>query len=88
MTRGSLLDVLQITSTLPTRVVVEMALDVLKGLQFIHSSGIIHRDLKSPNLLVDQNWRVKVRDLILVRNKLSNCCCFVDCRFWTFNCYS
>jgi hypothetical protein len=22
---------------------------------------IVHRDLKSPNLLVDENWRVKVR---------------------------
>lgn len=27
-----------------------------------HSRGIIHRDLKSPNLLVDRSWHVKVAD--------------------------
>jgi hypothetical protein len=26
-----------------------------------HKPPIIHRDLKSPNLLVEKNWRVKVR---------------------------
>lgn len=37
-----------------------MMLDIFKGLQFIHSSGILHRDLKSPNLLVDRSWNIKV----------------------------
>lgn len=27
---------------------------------YLHNRGIIHRDLKSPNLLVDEQWRVKV----------------------------
>lgn len=26
-----------------------------------HRPPIIHRDLKSPNLLVEKNWKVKVR---------------------------
>ena len=32
-----------------------------------HSPIILHRDLKSPNLLVDKHWRVKVGDFNLSR---------------------
>ena len=40
-----------------------MVLDAAKGMMYLHSSEppVIHRDLKSPNLLVDKHWRVKVR---------------------------
>lgn len=31
-----------------------------KGMHFLHSSGIVHRDLKSLNLLLDAKWNVKV----------------------------
>ena len=30
-----------------------------------HKPPILHRDLKSPNLLVDKHWRVKVTDFNL-----------------------
>ena len=30
-----------------------------------HNPLILHRDLKSPNLLVDKHWRVKVTDFNL-----------------------
>ncbi|CAL5426284.1 unnamed protein product [Camellia sinensis] len=38
-----------------------MALDVAKGMNYLHTSHpiIVHRDLKTPNLLVDKNWVVK-----------------------------
>lgn len=34
-----------------------------RGMNCLHSSTptIVHRDLKSPNLLVDKNWNVKVK---------------------------
>lgn len=39
-----------------------MVLDAAKGMMYLHSSDppVIHRDLKSPNLLVDKHWKVKV----------------------------
>ncbi|GMN35991.1 hypothetical protein TIFTF001_005679 [Ficus carica] len=48
-----------------------MALDVAKGMNYLHTSHptIVHRDLKSPNLLVDKNWVVKVCDFGLSRAK-------------------
>ncbi|XP_059657059.1 probable serine/threonine-protein kinase SIS8 [Cornus florida] len=46
-----------------------MALDVAKGMNYLHTSHpiIVHRDLKTPNLLVDKNWVVKVCDFGLSR---------------------
>ena len=43
------------------------ALDAAKGMLYLHahSPPIIHRDLKSANLLVDKHWRVKVCDFNL-----------------------
>ncbi|XP_027368099.1 probable serine/threonine-protein kinase SIS8 isoform X2 [Abrus precatorius] len=48
-----------------------MALDVAKGMNYLHTSHppIVHRDLKSPNLLVDKHWVVKVCDFGLSRMK-------------------
>lgn len=63
MHRGSLFDVIhneKIRLNLP--LILNMLSDILKGLYFIHSSGLVHRDLKSPNLLVDRNWTIKIAD--------------------------
>ncbi|XP_028070123.1 serine/threonine-protein kinase EDR1-like [Camellia sinensis] len=48
-----------------------MALDVAKGMNYLHTSHpiIVLRDLKTPNLLVDKNWVVKVCDFGLSRMK-------------------
>ncbi|KAI3427399.1 hypothetical protein D9Q98_010314 [Chlorella vulgaris] len=45
------------------------ALDAACGMLHLHSRAvpIVHRDLKSLNLLVDENWRVKVADFNLSR---------------------
>ncbi|XP_019456126.1 PREDICTED: serine/threonine-protein kinase CTR1 [Lupinus angustifolius] len=48
-----------------------MILDVAKGINYLHclKPPIVHWDLKSPNLLVDKNWTVKVCDFGLSRFK-------------------
>jgi len=37
-------------------------LDVLSGLKYAHEKGIIHRDIKSSNILLDANGRAKISD--------------------------
>ena len=61
--RGSVHDVIHHKKTeLHWSIVFKFALDAAKGMTRLHSESILHRDLKSKNLMVDQNWTVKVSD--------------------------
>uniref|UniRef100_A0A6B2LB91 Protein kinase domain-containing protein n=1 Tax=Arcella intermedia TaxID=1963864 RepID=A0A6B2LB91_9EUKA len=68
LSRGSLRQLL-----LDTTILLEdehkrkFALDVCKGMSYLHSEKVIHRDLKCSNLLVDKDWTVKVADFGLSR---------------------
>lgn len=63
MERGDLSEVLRNKDNMITpQMIFHMARDTLKGLQFIHSSGFVHCNLKSPNLLVDRSWNIKITD--------------------------
>ena len=48
--------------SLPYREVVELAIQISEALDEAHRSGIIHRDVKSANLMVDARKRIKVLD--------------------------
>uniref|UniRef100_A0A7N0T0N7 non-specific serine/threonine protein kinase n=1 Tax=Kalanchoe fedtschenkoi TaxID=63787 RepID=A0A7N0T0N7_KALFE len=47
----------------------KVAIDVSKGMNYLHQNNIIHRDLKAPNLLMDENEVVKVADFGVARVK-------------------
>ena len=44
-----------------------VALDVARGLTFLHSRGVVHLDLKSANVLLSRSWECKVADFGLSR---------------------
>lgn len=46
----------------PLQKLVGMALDIARGMEFVHSQGIIHRDLKPENILIDEEFHLKVAD--------------------------
>ncbi|XP_044953782.1 serine/threonine/tyrosine-protein kinase HT1-like [Hordeum vulgare subsp. vulgare] len=48
--------------SLSTETVLRLALDVARGMEYLHAQGVIHRDLKSHNLLLNDEMRVKVAD--------------------------
>ncbi|KAJ9141537.1 hypothetical protein P3X46_032062 [Hevea brasiliensis] len=72
--RGSLYRLIhRLNNQLDERRRLRMALDAARGMNYLHNCTpmIVHRDLKSPNLLVDKNWVVKVCDFGLSRIKHS-----------------
>uniref|UniRef100_A0A7S4UIN4 Protein kinase domain-containing protein n=2 Tax=Paramoeba aestuarina TaxID=180227 RepID=A0A7S4UIN4_9EUKA len=75
MSRGSLYDIIHGEDsryhTFPLRFRMKLAHDVALGVSYLHSivPPVIHRDLKSLNLLVDSNWLVKVADFGLSKIK-------------------
>ncbi|TMW57075.1 hypothetical protein Poli38472_003000 [Pythium oligandrum] len=70
--RGSLRDVLQRArgdQALSWSTKVRLALGIAYGIQYLHNSNppMIHRDLKSPNVLVDDSWHAKIADFGTLR---------------------
>jgi len=63
MTLSSLFDVLhnELIPDIPFALKLKLAYQASKGMHFLHSSGIVHRDLKLLNLLLDNKWNIKVR---------------------------
>ncbi|KAK6791373.1 hypothetical protein RDI58_010454 [Solanum bulbocastanum] len=56
---------------LPLNSVIQIALDVARGLRYLHSKKIVHRDVKTSNLVMDKDGRVKIIDFGVSRIEAS-----------------
>lgn len=69
--RGSLEYVLQHFKLTPEQQY-HILYDIVKGMQFLHSKNIIHRDLKCANVLIDKGWTAKITDFDVAKQKSDN----------------
>ncbi|QHN71166.1 serine/threonine protein kinase [Mollivirus kamchatka] len=71
MALGSLYDLLhnELVPDVPLSLATKIAWQAAKGMSFLHQRGVVHRDLKSLNLLLDSKWNVKISDFGLTKFK-------------------
>lgn len=54
------------------KVVHQLALDLARGLSYLHSQKIVHRDVKTENMLLDKTRTVKIADFGVARVEAQN----------------
>ncbi|CAN6444501.1 unnamed protein product [Victoria cruziana] len=54
------------------KVVIQISLDIARGLSYLHSKKVVHRDVKTENMLLDKMRTVKIADFGVARMEAQN----------------
>ncbi|WCJ38418.1 Protein kinase superfamily protein [Euphorbia peplus] len=54
------------------KTVMQLALDLARGLSYLHSKNIVHRSVKTENMLLDENLTLKISDFGVARFEAVN----------------
>ncbi|KAM7527213.1 hypothetical protein LguiB_030623 [Lonicera macranthoides] len=54
------------------KIVIQLALDLSRGMSYLHSKKIVHRDVKTENMLLDINRTLKIADFGVARVEAQN----------------
>lgn len=67
MSGGNLYNLLRGSKTLEWKICYQIVMDIACGLLFLHKENVLHRDIKSLNVLLDENFRAKLTDFGMSR---------------------
>ena len=82
---GSCLDLVKSTRGISESATAWILAELLRGLQYLHANGKIHRDIKAANILISEDGAVKIADFGVatqLSNNLSRRNTFVGTPFW------
>ena len=68
LVRGrTLKDIVREKGPAPPEAAVDITLQILRAARYAHKNGVVHRDIKPHNVLIDQDGRVRVADFGIAR---------------------
>jgi serine/threonine protein kinase len=69
MRGGSLADAIEARGPLPLPDVLRLSAEIAAGLDVLHGHGIVHRDVKPPNVMLDDDGHAAVADLGMAKGQ-------------------
>ncbi|XP_022173270.1 testis-specific serine/threonine-protein kinase 3-like [Myzus persicae] len=67
---GSLLDIIKRDGKIDDDRARKWFMELVNAIEYCHSKGVVHRDIKCENLLMDTNYNIKLSDFGFARNEM------------------